>query len=462
MGFKKNLTGILAATAFLLPSAGCATVKIAYYGINYKLGNYVDYVDEGRILESDETRAYDKELLSRAKLDVVRNGDDSVYVLHVQGTPYEIGRQHGILLKEQVRENVSFINNLRGVYEAILERDISELARKLSGTGDGEDRSKLIEKLQEKTTELGYLENGYSMLEPFIPDHFKEEMRGLADGAEISLDAVQFYHAIGDIVESGCSNYILGSEATANHEMLQVRILDFPLAMKVQKNPVVTIATPDVGNSFVNVSWAGFIGTVTGMNDKKITLGEMRGNNAVEAYFKHNNGEMSETIHGIPMPFLLRDILQFDSSLDELTQRIENAQRTNAYVYVMGDGKTGESRAFITDQKLFQVYGAENFQEVLSFVEPDTSFRQINDVIFGGHNNSLLNDKISENYGRITEEVLKEDFNKALAMKDNLQIAIWNLTNMTLQVANADGTEGEEAKACNQNYLFIDLNEAFE
>ncbi|MBI4919543.1 hypothetical protein HY837_06430 [archaeon] len=461
MNIKKDLSKILAATTILFPFSGCATARMVYHGVNYKLGNYVDYVDEGRVLKSDDERAYEQELLSRAKLESVINGDDHVYVLHVQGTPYERGRQQGILLREQVRENVSFVNNLRGVYEAVLDKKISELKDEIKETTDSELISNLNKKLESKNKELYYLENGYNLLEPFIPEHFKEEMRGLADGAEVSLDAVQFYQAVGDIAESGCSNYVLGKDSTANKEMLQVRILDFPLAMKVQKNSVVTIAKPDIGNSFVNVGWAGFIGTVTGLNEKKITLVEMRGNNAVDAYYKANEGERKETLQGIPMPFLLRDVLQFDNNLEEVTRRIENAKRTNAYVYVIGDGKTDKSRAFITDHELFQVYGADTFKDVLSLVEPDTSFRQIDDVIFGGHNNSLINDKISENYSRITEEMLKEDFNKALAMKDNLQIAIWNLTNMTLQVANADGTSGEEARACNQNYVFIDLNKEF-
>lgn len=458
MTFKKKLTSILATSTFFMPLTGCATVKLGYHGLMYKMGDYKDYIDT-RISQSDEVRVYDKDLLSRAKLEKVQNGENFIYVLHVQGTPYERGKQHGLLLKEQVREDVSFVNHLSEMFKAILERDINKLNNDLTVVEENE-RLKIEKKISSKLEELHFLEHGYELLEPFISEHFKEEMKGLADGAGVSLEAIHFYHAVGDIVESGCSNYVLGRDATANQEMIQVRILDFPLAMKVQKNSLITIAKPDKGNSFINIGWAGYIGTVTGLNDKKIILGEMRGDNAVKSYFKHHEGEMSETLQGIPMPFLLRDILQFDSSLDELTERISEAKRTNAYVYVMSDGKTQEARAFVTDQKLFKVYNADDFQEVLSIVEPDTEFRHIDDVIFGGHNNSLINDKIRDNYGRITEEMIKQDFNKALAMKDNLQIAIINSTNMTVQLANANGTEGETAKASNQNYLFLDLNEA--
>lgn len=396
--------------------------------INYFTGNYSQYLNEKP--GSVEKRELEQKILSKAKVEVIGEGKDKINVLYAQGTPYEVGFQHGRLLKEQVRANIGNVMNLADLM--------------IKKSNKPEVKQKLI--------------NGAKNLEQHIPQHFKEEIRGLADGAEMSLESILFLQCIGDIAEHGCSNYALSEGATENKEMIQVRILDFPLDLEVQRNPLISIVKPSTGNTYITIGWTGLIGTVTGISKNKIAVGEMRGDNAVKAYRNTNNlGDKNETLEGIPMPFLLRDVLQFDNNLEEVTQRLKTAERTNCYVYVISDGKTQDSRAYVTDHELFEEYNKTNFLNALSVVEPDTQFANLEGIVFGGHNNDLINSKIRDNYGRINEEMIKKDFNPALAMKDDLQITIYNLSNMTIQVANAEGKE----KACDRPYVLLDLNKAF-
>ncbi|MBI5066172.1 hypothetical protein HZA97_08105 [Candidatus Woesearchaeota archaeon] len=427
MNFKKlALTG-LAAT--LLNLTGCAQVKFVYHGANYLIGNYSDYTDDHRVRMNDDRRSLEQKILSKAKLEVIGEGKDQVYVLYTQGTSYERGFQHGRLLKEQVRENIGRLMHIRD--------------------GASEKYKDVV------NTEPLY--TGYKSLEPFISDDYKEEMNGLADGAGLTLESVQFTQALGDIVESACSNYNLSSEATGG-DTIQVRSLDFPLLLKIQENPVIQLVKPEKGHKYAMIGWAGVLGTVSGVSEEKIALGEVRGDKGVAAYREANNlGEKKETLRGIPMPFLLRDALQFDTNLDEVTERFRNASRTNCYVYLIGDGKTQNALAYLTDHELFKTLTEQDYQEVLSLVEPNSTLDHMNGVIFCGWNNGLLNQKIKENYGRINEEIIKKDINPAIAMKTNLQIVVYNLTQMTIQVANAEGKQ----KASNRNYTFLDLKEAF-
>lgn len=373
----------------------------------------------------------EQKILSKAKLEIIGEGTDQVYVLYTQGTPYERGFQHGKLLKEQVTQNIDSIVKSKEYLASDLDEDKKE-----------------------------NIELGYQKMEPFISQQFKEEMQGLADGAGVSIEDLRFYQIVGDIVENGCSNYFLRGNATQNKEVVQVRILDFPLEFGVQNYPVISVVNPDKGHPFATIGWAGFLGAVTGVSSEKIALGEMRGDRAVELYRKLNQlAEKNETLQGTPMPFLLREILQFDTNLDEVTERLRNANRTNCYVYVIGDGEAQEPRAYLTDHELFEAFDTEKFQKIVSAVEPEISLENKSDVIFGGHNNKLINEKVNQYYGRITEDLIKQDFNPALAMKGNLQITIYNLTNMTLQVANAEGAKG---RAAEQGYVFLDLKNAFE
>lgn len=440
MSYKKDLSRFLVALISIMPLSSCATVKkIGNYVkalpdyLAYKQNYYNQYYDDNRTANTVKRRILEEQILSKAKLEVIGEGSDKVYVLYAKGTPYEIGFQHGRLLKKQVRENVGNVMNLSELIKNWLKED-----------------------------DVKALENGYDLLEPYIPERYKEEMRGLADGAGLKIEAVQFMQAVGDIVENGCSNYFLDEKATLNGDLIQVRILDFPLDLEVQRNPLISIIKPVEGHSYATIGWAGFLGAVTGISSEKIALGEMRGDNAVEAYRKINNlEEKSETLRGIPMPFLLRDVLQFDTNLEEVTARLFAAERTNCYVYIIGDGEAGTSRAYLTDHELFKVYTSDNFKEVLSVVEPETKFSGREGVIFGGHNNAMLNEQLNNNYGKITEEMIKQEFNDKLAMADNLQIAIYNLTKMTVQVANAEGKTKWESNASKQGYVLLDLNKAF-
>ena len=60
---------------------------------------------------------------------------------------------------------------------------------------------------------------------------------------------------------------------------------------------MLTVAEPEGKIPFVNVTYAGFVGSVTGMNAKKISIGEMGGKGL---------GHWD----GVPMAFLVRMVLE--------------------------------------------------------------------------------------------------------------------------------------------------------
>ena len=60
---------------------------------------------------------------------------------------------------------------------------------------------------------------------------------------------------------------------------------------------MLTVAEPDGKIPFVNVTYAGFVGSVTGMNAEKVSIGEMGGKGL---------GHWD----GVPMAFLVRMVLE--------------------------------------------------------------------------------------------------------------------------------------------------------
>ena len=90
---------------------------------------------------------------------------------------------------------------------------------------------------------------------------------------------------------------------------------------------MVTVLQPDEGNIWVNVGYAGFVGSVTAMNAKHLAIGEMGG-----------RGEGNWD--GKPMAQLMREVMERADTLDEAVEIMRKDPRTYEYYYVISDAKT--------------------------------------------------------------------------------------------------------------------------
>jgi isopenicillin-N N-acyltransferase-like protein len=222
-------------------------------------------------------------------------------VLHLKGTAYDRGYQHGVLLKEQIQRNIAtYIDGT-----LLIEKSKSDLPERL------------VEFYKSIPTIMSH-----------VPDHFIQEMEGLADGAEVLVAKIVALNLFPEMFH--CSGITVSGQASKDGEMYHARVLDYSIGKNLQTTAVLQIVEPEKGIPFLNVSYAGFIGTVTGMNLEKIAIGEIGG----LGYGSWN---------GIPMAFLLREILQNASSIDDVKTILQNSERTCEYYYVFSDGKTSES-----------------------------------------------------------------------------------------------------------------------
>lgn len=95
-------------------------------------------------------------------------------VLHLRGTPYEMGYQHGSLLRREVRSSVknilAFADHRLGV----------------PGVGRFFVRRRL--------------DRAWRRMKPRVPEKYLDEMEGLADGAEIPLANLERIHALPELI----------------------------------------------------------------------------------------------------------------------------------------------------------------------------------------------------------------------------------------------------------------------
>lgn len=383
--------------------------------------NNLSLYERSMIVRDDASlkKAYDK-----AKLFVP---DDPAFsnlrIVRLKGEPYEMGLQHGKLLKEQIHESYSRVMR----YARLISKD-------------------------------QMLDEAFDLVAPYIPTEYYEEMRGIAHGADLNIRAVHWFHAIPEVAEHmhrkrflrdafkgfSCSNIAAFGSATDDGKLYAVRILDWIMELGVQKCPAIIIYEPTEGYASVNFSWAGFVGSVTGMNEARMTFGEMS-----------HGDKYDEDLQGMPFPMLFRKLMNQADSLESATRMIEGSRRTNAYAYVIGDGKARDALLYDVTRDKVVTYG-HNTELVDDKV--NKRFPALEHMVYAGRYEDRLYEQLSGNHGDICPESLIGII-KEVAMKSNLHDVIMSPETMEAWIANAAGMDNRpDSRAYNQRFFHLELD----
>ncbi len=378
---------------------------------------------------------------------VAREGDgylektDGTLVLHLSGDYYDLGYQHGVLLREMVRTNMlNIVDNQ------------SEL---------GESKEYKLYKMLRGAM--------HARLKPHIPENYLEEMRGLAEGAGLEFEEVLAGNLMPEAFH--CSGMALFGEATQDGSLYHVRILDYMTEAGLQDLAVLMIVKPEGARAFMNVSYAGFLGSVTGMNDAQIAIGEMGGGG--QGFYD-----------GMPMSLLIRYALERASSLQEAMDIFRDTPRTCEYYYVISDAKIPDARGvYATPGQIHFIEPGTNFGffDIPPAPEKDAGGRKVlltgieiqqteHQVVFKGKGGDagffgiLPKDcvvisgvdrfghfmkRLKDHYGDVNEANLIEMIKRPVSMKSNLHCAVFHPSTGEAWVAHA---ASDGSPACNQEY----------
>ncbi|KAL5477614.1 hypothetical protein EMCRGX_G024433 [Ephydatia muelleri] len=381
--------------------------------------------------------------VANGSLYTVGEDDDLIYVLHVYGTPYDMGYAHGTLLKDSASHVMtSFYNEIVTEYEQnlnFLPKDVADLIARL-----GVD---------------GALDLTYLLTEPFTPAYFYEEMRGLADASGIDYILLRRVHMIPELIKAGCS--MLGAWGTATADplgMLQVRALDFDMTASLQDAPTVVVYHPDEGNVFANVGWAGWIASISGMSSKRIAMSE-----------KHADIEFGvESRAGIPFHFLMRDVIQFDNSLEDAIWRIQEAHRTCSIWLGVGDGNMKAFRLFEYSYSTCEILDDKNITMIneTRFNREgcnDTCYHNyaMSDLVYWGVNLGCWNELLHDTHGTISPAGLIQLL--SVVQTGNLQSVVYDLAGLKMYVSNARAVnETGPDNAYDRKYVELDMSQLFQ
>ena len=335
---------------------------------------------------------------------------DGYLVLHLKGTPYEMGLQHGKLLGEHVRENLRFILREQGDKTLVAGGPLRVTAKSL-------------------------LPGIVKVQRPYVAAKYWDEMRGLADGAGVSVEDVQSANFIPELFH--CSGFAVMNAATADGTLYHGRVLDYGVDMRLQEHAVLIVAEPTGGIPFANVSYAGFIGSVTGMNAQHVSIGEM-GGRGLGAW------------QGTPMSLLVREVLETASDLDAGVEVFRSHKRTCEYYYVIADGKTNRAVGLAaTPQNLAEVAPGEAHPRLPKPVA-DTV------LLSAGKRYDELVERVQSQYGKLNADSALHLMDCPVAMRSNLHNALFEPRSTRMWIANASASGEPAAK---QKYHAFQLTE---
>jgi isopenicillin-N N-acyltransferase like protein len=334
---------------------------------------------------------------------------DGYPVLHLKGTPYEMGYQHGALLKQDVRANLSYLVNVKGAKQIkIGPLPVSPPAA-----------IEAIVKLQWR----------------HVPPKYFDEMAGLAAAADLTIEDVRMGNFIPELFH--CSGFAVMNSATPDGTLYHGRVLDYAVDWQLQDHAVLIICEPAGEIPFVNVSYAGFIGSVTGMNSRHVSIGEMGG------------GGLGHW-DGMPMALLVREVLQTADDLDEAIEVMREHPRTCQYYYVVADGNTNRAVGMEASWDTFAVIQPGEAHPLLPKPVKDTV------LLSADKRYEELVKRAQAQHGQIDVEAALRLMDLPVALKSNLHDVLFAPKNTDLWVANASH---DKQPAATQPYAHFNLRE---
>ncbi len=323
---------------------------------------------------------------------------DGALVLHLAGSPYEMGYQHGVLLKDHIRENLHYLFDVKAK-----QAEIEVLGIKLTA----KDVIQQIAKHERK----------------YIPARYMEELNGLAAGSGLPIEDVMVGNFLPELFH--CSGFAVMNEATTDGELYHGRILDYATDWRLQEHAVVIVARPDGLAPFVNITYAGFIGSVTGMNAAHVSIGEMGGRGL---------GHWD----GTPMSFLVLRVLEEAQSLEEALAIFRDSPRTCEYYYVIADGETNEAAGLAAHWNKFEVVRPGEGHPLLPEPVADAV------CLSAGDRYLELVRRVKAGHGKLDVDGALDLMDRPVAMKSNLHSVLFAPRSTRFWVAHAS-VDGQPA-----------------
>lgn len=305
----------------------------------------------------------------------LRKNNKGTWEMYLEGNSFEQGTAIGGLAKRLMLEKEeAFIGEIKNripseSYLGFLKYVIGWMNRDL-------DEYVPEEQLQEIYASSQYMDDAYDFVAP-------KYHRALNYHAAHDIG-----HAMQNMNLVGCTSFATWDDRSEDGKLLIGRNFDFYFGQEFARDKIIAFYNPDKGYNFMSVTWAGFTGVVSGMNEEGLTV-------------TLNSAKSGIPIKGkTPVSVIARQILQYASNIDEAYNIAKSYDSFVSETFLIGsknDGKVGliekspeKTALYFSDNNEMvvtnhfqseELYGDENNQEYLQEGVSDYRYQRVEELI---------------------------------------------------------------------------------
>ncbi len=262
---------------------------------------------------------------------------DNIFTGYFEGSDYDMGYQHGRLLKDEIRQGViPYLYN----FARVLMSQVSKI--------------KLVNNIIEILARKFF----YERIIEKIPLNILHNYIGLADGAGFDRNSLYAVVGFADMLQvaSGilnrryrvlslppihlCTSIVAFGAATKGHKFIHARNLDYEAYQVWEKYPLIARVKPDNGIPYVFISSAGVhSGGLTGINDRGV------------AFNVHTKFTSQVGFSGPPMQVVGDYVLRKSDNLDQAERLIREVKYNCGWTFVISNVNEKSVKAFEVDAK---------------------------------------------------------------------------------------------------------------
>jgi hypothetical protein len=189
----------------------------------------------------------------------IRKSKYGLYEMYTSGAPFERGTINGKLSKELiVSQEEAFTHQIKKMipstsYLKFLKYIIGFMNRDLSAHVIPEYQQEIYGISMSASDSFKWIGSNYSRQLNYHAAH-------------------DIGHALQNLMLVGCTSFGAWDTKTENGALILGRNFDFWVGDDFAKNKIVSFVAPKTGHKFAFITWGGFIGVVSGMNDKGLTV----------------------------------------------------------------------------------------------------------------------------------------------------------------------------------------------
>ena len=247
-----------------------------------------------------------------------RKSKSGLYELYVEGQPFERGVINGKLTRQLVvKQEDAFVEQIGKIvpshfYQHFLKYFIAWFNRNLDKNITEEYKEEIYGISRSASDKYQYIGSNYQRILNYHAAH-------------------DIGHALQSMALVGCTSFGTWGARSQDSTMIIGRNFDFYVGDKFAEDKIVAFFNPSQGYKFMTVTWGGFIGAVSGMNEKglSVTINADKTNIPAGA--------------ATPVSLVAREILQYAKNISEAYAIAKKRKMFVSESFLLGSAEDGKA-----------------------------------------------------------------------------------------------------------------------